>query len=486
MAHRFPRRVLRPLLPLVLGPLLTLACASDPGAVDMGTVDMGPAAPAITTAQAVADFEAAWAAVRDTYFDPDFNGVDWQAVHDELLPRAAAATETEQVRNVIRDMLGRLDQSHLALIPMEALASAAPEEEAPTEGDAVHAAAAAPGAVDEGQAAAPIAGGCGLDLRFRDEELLVTHIDADGAADRAGVRMGWVLRAVGSRTVHETLARILGADADTDPREVAYGLRQTFLSRTYGPTGSSVSLTFEDANDAEVTLTLERTARDVIAHAAITSLPTFHLEFASEVLAWEGKRIAYIHFTNWFLPMSRRIDAAVDEMRDSDGFVIDLRGNGGGAAGMTMGLAGHFFDTKADLGTMRTQASVQTFRANPRRINPAGERVTPFAGPLAILVDESSASASEMFAGGMQDAGRARVFGETSMGAVLPARTTILPSGDAVLHPLGDYQTAKGVLLEGRGVIPDEVVSVRREDLLAGKDAQLEAALRWLAAQANK
>ncbi len=53
-------------------------------------------------------------------------------------------------------------------------------------------------------------------------------------------------------------------------------------------------------------------------------------------------------------------------------------------------------------------------------------------------------------------------------------------------YAIGDYQTAKGTLLEGRGVIPDEVVPVRRTDLLAGKDAQLESALRWLSAQSNK
>ena len=85
----------------------------------------------------------------------------------------------------------------------------------------------------------------------------------------------------------------------------------------------------------------------------------------------------------------------------------------------------------------------------------------------------------------MQSTGRARVFGEPSAGAVLPARTTELPNGDVLLHAIADFVTADGTRLEGPGVIPDEHVPLRREDLLAGDDPQLEAALRWIAAQSR-
>jgi len=104
-------------------------------------------------------------------------------------------------------------------------------------------------------------------------------------------------------------------------------------------------------------------------------------------------------------------------------------------------------------------------------------------GPLAILTDEITASASEMFAGGMQTTGRVRVFGETTMGAVLPAVTDLLPSGDVLYHALGDFTTANGKSLEGVGVIPDERVTLSRDDLLAGRDPSLRAALRWIEEQ---
>ena len=90
-----------------------------------------------------------------------------------------------------------------------------------------------------------------------------------------------------------------------------------------------------------------------------------------------------------------------------------------------------------------------------------GERVKPFAGPVAILVDAMSGSASECFAGGMQSIGRARVFGQTSMGQALPALFDRLPNGDVLIHAYGDFVTADGTRLEGRGVVPDQAGAAR-------------------------
>ena len=103
-----------------------------------------------------------------------------------------------------------------------------------------------------------------------------------------------------------------------------------------------------------------------------------------------------------------------------------------------------------------------------------------YGGPVAILIDSMSGSASECFTGGMQSIGRARVFGQTSMGQALPALFDRLPNGDVLIHAYGDFVTADGTRLEGRGVIPDEIVPLRREDLLAGRDRTIDAALAWV------
>jgi carboxyl-terminal processing protease len=170
----------------------------------------------------------------------------------------------------------------------------------------------------------------------------------------------------------------------------------------------------------------------------------------------------------------------MDRFRGADGIVIDLRGNPGGLAAMIMGLAGHFLPERATLGVMKTKQSELRFNANPRLVNAAGERVEPYDGPLAILVDGLTGSASECFTGGMQSIGRARVFGQTSMGQALPALFDKLPNGDVLIHAWGDFVTGTGVRIEGRGVIPDESVELTRESLLAGHDAALERALAWI------
>ncbi|MEO6391875.1 MAG: S41 family peptidase, partial [Pyrinomonadaceae bacterium] len=72
---------------------------------------------------------------------------------------------------------------------------------------------------------------------------------------------------------------------------------------------------------------------------------------------------------------------------------------------------------------------------------------------------------------------RALVVGERTAGAALPSVFEKLPTGAVFQYAVGDFKTPSGVLIEGRGVIPDKPVQLTRESLLAGKDAQLDAAV---------
>jgi carboxyl-terminal processing protease len=147
---------------------------------------------------------------------------------------------------------------------------------------------------------------------------------------------------------------------------------------------------------------------------------------------------------------------------------------------MMMGVAGHFMDEPRTLGIMRSGGEEMRFVANPRRATDTGVSVAPFAGDVAVLVDGLSASTSEMFAAAMQALGRARLFGERTAGQALPAMATRLPSGDVLMHVVADFVAPDGRAIEGHGVTPDEVVPLTEADLVAGRDAPLEAAIRWL------
>jgi carboxyl-terminal processing protease len=215
--------------------------------------------------------------------------------------------------------------------------------------------------------------------------------------------------------------------------------------------------------------------------ATVGNLPTMYVRFdAEERRTPKGATAGVIRFNVWMPAVDGLFQKAIDRFRRHDAIVIDLRGNPGGLAAMIMGISGHFLTERQALGVMKTRDAVLRFAANPRLVSAAGERVQPFGGPLAILVDDMTGSASECFAGGMQSLGRARVFGQTSMGQALPAFFAKLPNGDVLIHATGDFVTANGTRLEGRGVVPDEPVALSRKELLDGRDPTLAAAFAWV------
>ena len=111
----------------------------------------------------------------------------------------------------------------------------------------------------------------------------------------------------------------------------------------------------------------------------------------------------------------------------------------------------------------------------------AGE--DPFAGRIAVLVDEGTGSTSEIFAQAMHDLQRIEVFGaRPSQGAALPSLIEKLEGGAVLQYVVADYKSPKDISVEGNGVTPDHTVPETRADYAAGKDPVLAAALAALAA----
>jgi carboxyl-terminal processing protease len=91
-----------------------------------------------------------------------------------------------------------------------------------------------------------------------------------------------------------------------------------------------------------------------------------------------------------------------------------------------------------------------------------------------------------VLAAGLQETGRARVFGEHSAGAALPSLFKALPTGDLFQYAVADVVTPHSSVLEGEGVTPDDVVLRTRADLAAGRDPVVEAARTWLNRERGK
>lgn len=434
------------LLLAVMAAVTMVACAER-----APTVETEPVAPEL----AVATFDSAWGIIHRTHFDSEFEGVDWDAVREELRPRAMEVQTTAELRALLRDMLGRTGLSHFGLVERAAVDALSDDDASVGDADA------------------------GLSVRLVGDDLLVWQVRAQSPAAEAGVEPGWKLTMVGERALGDVLERVREHDEEGKLELLVWSWAETALR---GEVGSDVHLEFLDGDDRARAFDLVREEAPGVL-SQFSNLPPLRVNTSHEWVEFEGLRVGVIRFNIWLLPVMAEFDRAIDLYRDADGLIIDLRGNLGGVGAMVMGMAGHLLEEKDSLGVMKTRTTRLEFRANPRFTNASGRRVKPFAGPVAILQDPMSMSTSEIFAQGLQTLGRARVFGEVSGGAALPSQLTRLPNQDVLQHAFADFVDPAGTRLEGRGVIPDELVPLTRSDLLAGRDEPQNAALRWISGQ---
>jgi carboxyl-terminal processing protease len=384
-------------------------------------------------------FEKVWTTIRDKHWQVKPGGLDWQAIHNEYQPRVKSAASHDQARAVMQEMLGRLKQSHFAIIPEMVYAVVDDDGEGP--------------------------GTSGIDTRVLDGHAVVTSVDPGSPAALQGVRPGWQIESAGGKPMKAVIAQALSNPAIHDLQ-----LTRAVLARLSGPIGGTLEATFLDASNKTVTLTLGLTApRGTLS--AFGNLPAQHVWF-------ENKRLgttAYVRF-NLFLDLPRvmaSFQQTIDNCKECDGLIVDLRGNPGGIGGMAMGMAGFLVDKPNQLlGTMYLRDSTLKFVVNPR--------ADIFSGPVAVLVDGCSASTSEIFASGLKDLGRARVFGTPTAAAALPSAFERLPNGDGFQYAVANYVSEGGQPLEGLGVTPDVRVELTRTALLAGHDPVVDAALDWI------
>ena len=416
------------------------------------------------TPLALETFDKVWSIIHETHFDTNFNGHNWQEVRDKYRPRAAAARNGDSFREVVQEMLDLLAVSHLAIVPGEYAAEIEVEESTRKESSLEEA--------DEAES-----GTLGMQLRFVGKNLLVTRVEPGLPAEIAGVKPGWILNRIGAA---QTVSLKQRTPKKFDERRRDFLAWRAASKKLSGAPGTKIHLEFLDDRNRVVALELGRVTAQG-EPIQFGSLPVLYAHLDHESISSpSGKEIGIIRFNIWMLPTALAFNKAIDQHRDDAGMIIDLRGNVGGMVGMIIGVAGHFTEKPISLGALIARDNTLKLPANPRFVDTSGKRVRPFGGPVAVLVDEITASASEVFTGGLQEHGRVRVFGRTTAGQALPAVYDKLPNGDALYHPVADFVTGKGARFEGRGVVPDEAVGLERKALLSGKDPVLERALRWM------
>jgi carboxyl-terminal processing protease len=420
-------------------------------------------------------FEQVWTRVRDHYHDPTFGGLDWTKVGDEYRVRVAAAKSDAEFHALLGQMLGRLGGSHTRIIPEEVYALAT----AP--GESKDAPAAAPSQsrpVSPAPAAEPkrpdhtaTPGDVGAEVQVVEGRPTIVRVKPGGAAEAAGLKPGLVVVAIGDRD-SEALTRRFGDVFKRDVERKAW-VAAAVESSFDGDAGSEVRVRVADGTNAVRDVALRRTPIGrTVAHA---QMPPIVPEVESRTLR-EG--VGYVRFNVFDPSLMDQVRGAIRQYRLAPGLVLDLRGNGGGLALMAQGIAGLFVRKKGNLGMSVMREGTARYP-----IYPTPE---PLDLPLAVLLDERSASASEMLAAGLQELGRATVVGSPSAGALLVSLLERLPTGARWQVAWGDFRTHKGRVIEGVGVVPDVTVPLARSALLRGEDNVVDAAVRVLLAQSRK
>ncbi|MEN1727437.1 MAG: S41 family peptidase [Pseudomonadota bacterium] len=281
-------------------------------------------------------------------------------------------------------------------------------------------------------------GGLGVRIAIQPDHLQVVDTTPEGPAALAGLSPGDRILEIDGQTI---------VDGNSDA--MALALR--------GPAGSTVELTVARvASGREEKLLL---TRQVIRQ---------------ESVFWQviDKDQALIRITSFQQTTAVELDRAVEallEAHEPRGVILDLRGNPGGMVQAAVAVSDRFLDEGLIVSAQARETSEQErFEANP------GALLTGL--PMAVLIDNQSASAAEILAAALRDHERATLIGERSYGKGSVQSIWPLSNGSALRLTTARYRTPAGRDLERAGVLPDIEVPYAN----AAGDAVLDAALDWM------
>ncbi len=185
--------------------------------------------------------------------------------------------------------------------------------------------------------------------------------------------------------------------------------------------------------------------------------------------------IGYLSISQFEEVTTKQFKAAVEDLQSQGmkGLVIDIRDNPGGLLDTVVSMLKYMLPDGLIVYTEDKQGNRKEYK---------GQDNDEFNLPLAVLVNGNSASASEIFAGAIQDYGKGTIIGTQTYGKGIVQTVKPLTDGSAIKFTIAKYFTPKGQDIHGKGVTPDMVVEY---DTDADIDTQLDAAIKNVEAQIN-
>jgi len=371
--------------------------------------------------------------IQKKFYDPKLRGADWKAITEKARQRIRQSDHIGEMLAAIASVPYQLYDSHTYFIPPGRSAK-----------------------VDYGFEAEPFA-----------KDVLVYKLKKNGPAIKAGLQLG---------------DKIVAIDGFAAKRENFFEMERYF----------------EFLNPAtELTLEVQRNdvpSRTIKIPAKIEQRgPGYFMDYNAIRQMIDAEEPIYKH-QNYegnvgylklraFLLSPNDVGSMVRRVKDSSAVIIDLRGNGGGAEQTLTALAGSFSDQPYEMAKQVGRDKTESLNVKPRPPR--------IAAPLYIMLDDESASASEMFARDMQIRKKAVVIGDNSSGRVNRAQIFWEKVGAQDMVGFGveiavsKVVMADGEELEGHGVKPDQFCIPTAKDLHDEKDTCLDRALELARAAAH-
>ena len=230
------------------------------------------------------------------------------------------------------------------------------------------------------------------------------------------------------------------------------------LKRILGPAGDTIVLTIRRG---EETL-------DISVTRALIQIPVVEYEMRED-------GVGYVALYTFNELATEKLRAALKDLlsQDPKGIIFDLRGNGGGYLVTAVEVTSEFLKDGVVL--------YEEYGDGSRDSYPVLKGGSATEIPLVVLIDEGSASASEITAGALQDYGRAKLVGVTSYGkGSVQNWISLRTEAGGVRITIARWLTPNGNQIDSVGLTPDLVVEYTQEDYDAGLDPQLDAAVELL------
>ena len=227
-----------------------------------------------------------------------------------------------------------------------------------------------------------------------------------------------------------------------------------------GPKGTTVTLTLRRADKPK--------AFDITITRAAITIPLV----TSKMLA-DGK-VGYVSLFDFSANASAQLKSKLQDLLDQkpQAIILDLRDNPGG-----------FLNQAVQVGDIFLKDGVfvieKDSKGNARSDRTSNSGIAQDI-PLVVLVNGSSASASEIVAGAIQEYGRGKLFGDTTYGKGSVQSPQSLSNGGQLRITIQKWYTPKDRSIDGKGVTPDFLVARTTADETAGRDPQLDAAVEYL------